>query len=161
MKPHVIQTPQNVLNALEALLTDEIGGKTRLSRELARQERALISGTPDEVDEATRAIEVEVGRELERARRRDVIFGRLAAHWNVAASALTLSSIVERAGDAGRRIDELRGELRGLVADVLRRNRRVARLVAVNNEVMDETIAAVLGTTKGNQEVGVIFDARL
>lgn len=152
---------RGMCTALESLLGEEIAGKKLLLRELERQERALVAAEHAEVESATHAIEAEITRELDRARRRDLILGRLAAHWRVSVKALTLSSVVERAGEAGLRIDELRIVLRALAADVLRRNRRIARLVAVHEELVEETMTAVLGTRHGATETGVLFDARL
>jgi hypothetical protein len=146
--------------ALEALIRDEIAGKSRLSQEIGRQETALVSGSPEDIDVATRAVEMELARELDRTRRRDAIFARLAAHWSVSASVLTLSSIAERLGDGGRKLVALRADLRAAIADVLRGNRRVARLVSVQHGVVNETFATLLGVDAKNQEPGALFEAR-
>jgi hypothetical protein len=89
---------QKFVNALEVWLVDEVAGKERLVRELERQEIALVRGTADEITGATQAIENEITAEIDRSRRREVIFARLGAHWNVAPGTLTLGSIAERAG---------------------------------------------------------------
>lgn len=150
-----------VLNALEIVLSEELEGKKLLVRELERQERAMVACVPDEVDAATRGVETQVMAEADRARRRDALLARLAVGWGVSVKALTLSSVAERAGDAGARIEELRRELKPIAQDVLRRNRRVARLVGVHQEIAEQTMAAVLGTQRGKEETGVLFDARL
>ncbi|MDZ4772653.1 MAG: flagellar export chaperone FlgN [Planctomycetota bacterium] len=152
---------QKFINALEAWLVDEVAGKERLVVGLERQENALVNGTAEEIGAATRAIEAEISQELDRSRRREVIFARLGAHWNVAPVALTLGSIAERAGQSGARIEELRDRLRLLVAESLRRNRRVARLVHVHQSVVQETLTALVGSQGAMTETGALFDARM
>jgi hypothetical protein len=151
---------QTLADALEALVRDEIAGKVRLVREIGRQETALVSGRPEDIDVATRAVEVELAKELERARRRDAIFTRLAAHWSVSTRTLTLSSIAERLGSGGEKLRALRADLRVAIADVLRKNRRVARLVTVQHGVVTETVATLLGVGAQDQEPGALFEAR-
>lgn len=146
--------------ALLALLHDEIEGKSRLANGLERQERALVAGPPAAIDAATRVVEVELAREMDRARRRDAIFKRLAAHWNVSPGALTLASVAERLGAHTERLATLRAELRAAIAVVLRRNRRVARLVSVQSSLVNETVAALLGSSSVNPEPGALFEAR-
>jgi hypothetical protein len=152
---------QKFFNALEAWLVEEVAGKERLVRELERQETALVRGTADEITHATKAIENEITQEIERSRRREVIFSRLGAHWNVAPGALTLGSIAERAGPSGARIDELRDRLRLLASEAQRRNRRVARLVHVHQSIVQETLTALVGSRDAFNEPGALFDARM
>lgn len=147
-------------NALEKLIEDEIAGKAQLEGALESQENAIVAAHRDELDLATRAIELELGRELDRSRRRAAIFARLGAHWGVAGNALTLGSIVERLGPAGENMERLRGELRTRIASVLRRNRRVARLVHVHSGLVNETVSALLGVASVDQEPGALFEAR-
>ena len=146
--------------ALEKLIEDEIAGKAQLEQALVLQERAIVEALRDELDLATRAIELELGRELERSRRRVAIFARLGAHWGVAANALTLGGIVERLGPAGVDLDRLRAELRARIASVLRKNRRVARLVGVQSALVNETVSTLLGLAGVDQEPGALFEAR-
>lgn len=153
--------PQNLLNALEAWMSEEVAAKQRLVRSLELQERALVSGTPDDILATTASVEGEITAEIERSRRREAIFARLALHWNVAANALSISSIVERASIAGQRIDELRGELRALAASAMSRNRRIARLVQVHQSIAQETLAALIGSSGSDGEPGGLFDARM
>lgn len=152
---------QKFVNALEAWLVEEVAGKERLVRELERQEQALVRGTAEEVTNVTRVIETEITQEIERSRRREVIFARLGVHWNIAPAALTLGSIAERAGESGSRIEVLRNRLRGLTAESLRLNRRVARLVNVHQGIVQETLTALIGSSGALAETGVFFDARM
>jgi hypothetical protein len=151
---------QTLTGALEKLIEDEIAGKAQLEQALVRQERAIVEALRDELDLATRAIELELGRELDRSRRRVAIFARLGAHWGVAGNALTLGGIVERLGPAGANLERLRGELRASIAAVLRKNRRVARLVHVHSGLVNETVSALLGVASVDQEPGALFEAR-
>ena len=149
-----------VTKALEKLIEDEIAGKMQLEQALERQEAAIVESQRDDLDVATRAIELELGRELDRSRRRAAIFTRLGAHFGVAGNALTLGGIVERLGPAGADLDRLRGELRTRIASVLRKNRRVARLVHVHSGLVNETVSALLGVASVDQEPGALFEAR-
>jgi hypothetical protein len=151
---------QTLTNALEKLIEDEIAGKTQLEHQLERQEKAIVASLREELDLATRGIELELGRELDRSRRRSAIFARMGAHWGVSANALTLGSIVERLGSAGGPLDRLRGELRARIASVLRKNRRVARLVYVQSSLVNETVSTLLGVASVEQEPGALFEAR-
>lgn len=153
--------PQNFINALEVWLNDEISGKMRLVGALAAQEQALVDGKSEDIMTATAVVARELEFELERSRRREAIFARLGSHWNVAADTLTLGSIAERAGASGVRLDELREELRTRVAEVLRRNRRIARLVHVHKSIVEETITALIGTHAPEGTTGALFDARM
>lgn len=153
--------PQNFINALEIWLGDEILGKARLVKALEAQEEALVDGKPEDITQATSVVGRELELEIERARRRELIFARLGSHWNVAPKTLTLGSIAERAGPSGARLDELRTELRTHVAEVLRRNRRIARLVHVHNSIVEETITALVGTHAPEGATGALFDARM
>lgn len=152
---------QKFINALEAWLLEEVASKERLVVGLERQENALVKGTAAEIGNATLAIESEINQEIDRSRRREVIFARLGAHWNVAPVALTLGSIAERAGQSGGRIEELRNRLRLLASEALRRNRRIARLVHVHQSVVQETLTALVGTQGAMTETGALFDARM
>jgi hypothetical protein len=73
---------------------------------------------------------------------------------------LTLASITERLGASGERIGAMRGQLRAAIADVLRRNRRVARIVSVQQGIVNETVSTLLGVVGNEQEPGSLFEAR-
>jgi hypothetical protein len=152
---------QKFMNALEAWLVEEVAGKERLVNELEKQERALVRGTAAEITAATLSIENEITQQIDRSRRREVIFARLGAHWNVAPGALTLGSIAERAGQSGARIEELRDRLSIQCSEALRRNRRVARLVQVHQSIVQETLTALVGSPDALTETGALFDARM
>jgi hypothetical protein len=151
---------QTLSTALEALIADEIAGKQRLESTLDRQELAIVAARSDDLDVATRAVELELEREMDRARRRDAIFSRMAAHWGISARTLTLASIVERLGPQGDGIARMRVDLRARIAAVLRKNRRVARLVSVQSTLVNDTVAALIGVAGPDQEPGALFEAR-
>jgi hypothetical protein len=148
---------QSLLNHLEGLVRDEIEGKKRLLALLLRQESAVLEHKRVELDETTRAIEKELSLEVGRAGRRERIFAGLAAHWGVAPGTLTLASIAERA-ERGRKLERtesaghqtgtlsvLRAEMRDLLANVLRQNRRVSRLVSEHRRLVADTLTLLLG----------------
>lgn len=153
-------TPQGLLNALEAWLAEEVAGKERLVAELTAQESALAKSDADAIIATTNRVAAEIEQEIERSRRRELIFSRLGAHWNVAPSALTLGSIVERTGANGARIAELRDRVRELATETLRRNRRIARIVHVHQSIVQETLAALVGSREALAETGALFDGR-
>ena len=153
--------PQNFINSLEVWLNDEITGKRRLVAALEAQERSLVDSKSEDITRATAVVARELEIEIERSRRREAIFARLGSIWNVAAGTLTLGSIADRAGASGARLDELREVLRTQVAEVLRRNRRIARLVHVHKSIVEETITALIGTHAPEGATGALFDARM
>jgi len=55
-------------NALEKLIEDEIAGKAQLERALESQENAIVAAQRDELDLATRTVELAAELELDRAR---------------------------------------------------------------------------------------------
>lgn len=147
---------------LEQWMHEEIAGKRKLAELITEQEAALLAHKIDELDRATAAVNVELGRETERSRRRQRIFALLAQHWGVDAAALTLGSICERGGQDADAIARLRDELRDAAALVLRKNRRFARFATAHSRLVQDTLALVLhGDVNAlPRDSGAVFDAR-
>jgi len=79
----------------------------------------------------------------------------------VAGGALTLTSIAERAGDAGRRIPQLRDELATASERITRKNRRVSALLNAHQKVITELLQALVAIQGGRAEstTGALVDA--
>lgn len=149
------------LAALEAWAAEELGAQESLRGSIRALEQAVHAGDPGAVAERTAALESGLSRVVARAQRRDLMVRKLAAAWGADPSALTLSSIVERAGGGGGRLAGLRRDLRRSTAEVTHALRRAARAARLHHEVWSEVlerIVAACGRGAGGCE-GRLVDA--
>lgn len=150
-------------NHLLAWARDELASQERLAALLEAQEQATVAHDVRIVEEHTASIQAELGGAAGRAKRRETVVGALAAHWNVAATVLTLTSIAERLGPQGDVILEVRGDLRDTAARVARQVRRLGRLLSVHRQLARETIEILLTDEQGNplHDAGTLVDAEV
>jgi hypothetical protein len=141
------------LRRLEAHLQEELAAQERTLELLAREEEALLGRDPALVLERTTNLEQELRTGGERSRRRSEIVAALGALWNVPPAALTLSSIAQRAGPEGERVQRMRTELREKTAQSLKRARRVGSLARTHQRFFSD----VLQTLFGESGVGEVF----
>jgi len=144
----------SLLNHLEAYTAEEVAAKRRVLALLERQGAGVAANDPATFEAAARSMEAELAGNVERSRRRERILGALSELWRVPAEAMTLASIAERAGTESARLRDLRSELRGLVADVLRENRRLAALIGMHRRVTRDVIETVLYEGHGTARDG-------
>lgn len=137
------------VNRVDALLREELASQRRLGALLEEQRRAVVARTPDALEDVTGRLEQELASAAARRQRRDELLRRVARTLGVAPSALTLGSLVERLGADGARLGELRLELRGAAADVVRANRQVAAAVALHRRLNQEVIELCFAETGG------------
>jgi hypothetical protein len=136
---------------LESWLQAETAAQGRMLGLLEEQERAMRAADARAILASGAPIEAELrtGGARERARR-ELVAG-LAAELGVAAESQTLGSLLERAeaeaGARGRieRLRRMRAELRALVADVLRRGRRIAGIARHHRGVLEELMRILQG----------------
>lgn len=149
------------LAQLEAWVQEETGAQRRLGRLLDEEERALLSGTPGELDVALRAIEEEMRGSEPRAARRHELLADVARDFGLAPSAPTVRSVAERLGSRGERLGRLRGELAEAARSASRSARRVGVLArwqqAATRKVLDGVNALITGG--GERSAGGIVDA--
>ena len=112
MEQRMTQELRADLNRLEAVLREELAGQRRMLDAVARQGEAVAARTPEGLEHATRELEGELDRGAARRQRVDTVMRRIASALSVAPSALTLGSLVERLGESGAKLRELREELR-------------------------------------------------
>ncbi len=74
---------------------------------------------------------------------------------------LSLGSVARRLGDEGATIEELRNELRGVVATVMKRNRRLASLIGLHRRINTDVMQLMLGCDSADeiQHGGTLVDA--
>lgn len=133
-----------LMRHLEAYVQEEIGVQGRTVALLEAQERAVHTTEPAEIHKATLALEEELKTVGARARRRDELlraFGRL---WSLDPVALTLSSLIERAGPEAERLQRQRRELRDATALVSRQARRSTKAARTHQRLTAEIIESVL-----------------
>lgn len=139
-----------LLNALEACLQEEVVATRRVSDSIVAQEESIKVGEPERLEEVTKELEKELQGNLQRSLRRSTILEGLARVWNVPASAMTLSSIGERAGNGAGRMSLLRDQLRKAISEVVRANRRVAALTSLRRQVASDVLQALVGSGEIN-----------
>lgn len=162
-------------NRLLAAVREDIAAHERILEILAEQEASVRRPADERFQEATAALERELSRVPQRKIRRDRALKGLAEHFGVAASALTIGSIVERLreapgeglgeglGDDDSALARDRERLRELAIEVKRSNRRVATLVRIHRQVTRELIQVVLGPSDGSDvhAGGSLIDAEV
>ncbi len=143
----------SLLNHLTAYVQDEIAVRRRTLDLLSRQEAGIQNNDPGATAKAVEAIEQEMKGNSRRNSKRVGLIKKLALCWSLPADALTLGSIVERAGARAGMLAELREELRALTAKVLKRNRRLSALIGMHRRVIKEVIDTVL-----HEQVGAVMN---
>jgi hypothetical protein len=149
------------LAQLEAWVQEETGAQRRLARLLEAEERALVSGTPGELDEALQSLESEMRQAGPRAARRTELLRLAARDLGVAPAALTIRSAAGRLGERGERLARLRAELAEAARGASRAARKVGVLArwqqAANHKMLGE-IGALVSDGRG-AAAGVMLDA--
>ena len=147
-----------LLAQLEACVQEELGAQGRTIALLESQERALLAGSTEGLATCAEACRAELATVPARARRRAEVLAGLGAAWQVDGAALTLSSVVRRAGDAGRRLERQRDELRRAVAKVARSSRRLAAAARMHQALVAEVLDTLLeeGRRAGSPGGGLV-----
>ena len=148
---------------LQAWLQAETAGQRKLLEVLERLEAAALAGASDELlasgGQVEDALEANIGRDV---RRRDLMDG-FAREFGVPAATLSVSSVLERAREAGESVDKLtdmRTELRTAAQDVTCQAKRLSMLAGHHRAVLHELLM-ILGTSSENDEArraGVLVD---
>lgn len=149
------------LRQLEAYVQEEIGAQLRLLERLEAQDLALRSHDPLRIAHTTRALDTEIEGAQKRAQRRHTILAGLADVWGLAPSSLSLSSVAERVGDDGERLERQKQELERIskrVQKLARRNTTVARF---HQRLTSDVLQAVLVQDDGGNvhDGGALVDA--
>lgn len=136
---------QRILNLLEANVRAELRTRGRMLELVEAQERAVRANQREALETHLAELEPELARAASQSSARARLVVELAGLWGLAPNALTLGSIAERAGPRGAVLAGLRKELRDLVADLARRNRRLGALIALQRRIVRDVVGAVLG----------------
>lgn len=149
------------LRQLEGCVQEEIGAQGRAAQRLEEQAAALRRGDAAALCAATAELERELAAAPARAERRAALLRELARAWGVDARSLRLSSIALRAGDEGRRLEKLRGELRQAAAGAARATRRNALVARLHQKTWSEVLEGALCAGGGDQALpgGQLVDA--
>lgn len=145
-----MKSVQSLINGLESWIQEELLARRRMLALLERQETAVKSAKGVELEECVRAIEIELDGQARRDEKRARIFAELGRTWSVDPSALTLSSIGERAGASAARMLVLRDELLESGEKLARRNRRVSALLNAHHRVIEELLGALVAIRGGD-----------
>lgn len=146
---------------LESWAREELAAQRRIMEHVVSQEDALRINDRTAFEDATAAIQREAEAGLERNARRDRIVNGIADHYGVAGRHMTLSSVIERAGDEAGELPDLRGGLKEATGDVARRTRRLKRVMGVLRDLNREVLGTVLGDqgTQALETEGALVDA--
>jgi hypothetical protein len=136
---------QKLANQLEALLDEELASRGRTTAILNEQIQTLQEKDLDAFTECSKRMERELSSNAERGGRRARIVALLAAQWKIAPTALTLSSIGRRLGDAGARVLTKRAALREAVAAELWANRRLGVLMGAERRLVRDLLRTIYG----------------
>lgn len=139
-----------LLRQLEAGVQEEIGAQARAAERLEEQAAALRSGDPAALVARTGELERELAAAPARAERRAALMRLLAGAWAVDSRSLRLSSVALRAGDEGRRLEKLRGELRLAAARTARALRRNALAARAHQRAWSEILEGALCASAGD-----------
>ena len=161
--PKISPQLQKLSNRLLVAIREDVAAHQRVATLLSQQERAVVRPGDTEFREATEKIEQELERLPFRKLQRDRVLRDLGASFGISPSLLTLSSVAERLGAAGKPLLNERDRLRVVIAEVQRLNRRVAALVRMHREVTREILNAVLGDGSGREilDGGTLIDAEV
>jgi hypothetical protein len=152
---------RKLANQLEALLDEELAARGRTTAILKEQIEALKLKDQEVFTDCTRRIESELTSNAERGGRRARIVAALAGQWGIAPTALTLSSIAARLGDAGERVAAKRTALREAVANELWANRRLGTLMGAERRLVRDLLRTIYGedVEKALDGAGNLVDA--
>ena len=151
----------HLLRQLEAYVQEEIGAQGRTLALLGAQEDALRSRDPHKITSSTQQLERELSSAPRRAQRRQELLAAFARAWDLAPCTLTLSSVVDRAGEEGERLARQRNELRAVTANVARQSRRVAAIARYHESFATDVLQVLIAVDGGApfEAGGVLVDA--
>jgi hypothetical protein len=145
---------------LEAHVQEEINGQSRLAALLEAQSRAIRTDDAAGVAASTAAIEAELEALAARSHKRAALLDALARDWCVAAPTLTLSRVIQRAGDHGERLARQRDELARVSSEVTRRARTAAAAARIHRDFAADVVRAWIGSEAGAPApAGALVDA--
>lgn len=146
--------------ALEANLGAELASKTAQCALLDLQENAVRSADPAELERLAPRMLSEIDAGAARARERAELMSRLAASLDLAPCRVAIIAGALR--DEGRRLADLRQELRAVTARSLVRGRRLAVLVRAHGGLLEEALGRFLAPDATGAPLGrgSLVDAR-
>jgi hypothetical protein len=144
---------QNLVLALDASLQAEIGAKNAQIEMLERQERALMARDSEGLAEATRDLQTQLQREIDRAAKRAGIMAELARLLGLPLPA-RVGAIVAALGTRGTSLGNRRAELRSRCATALRKGRHVAGLVRGHASLVEEALGRFLSPDPSGTPLG-------
>jgi hypothetical protein len=147
--------PQSVANHLAECLRAEVESKRAALSWIEAQEQALAARDAVAFERAVTEVGELVSGDRFRATRRKELLARLAAEWRVPPQALTLGGVARRLGGGGAPLEELRLELRGVLAELMKRTRRLATLIGLHRRINTDVMQLMLGcSTKEEVDQG-------
>jgi len=152
----------SLIKHLEVNVAEEITAKRASLEAIRAQEESIAANDPGAFEITVDEIGKLLPRDARRSGKREHLLKMLSEEWQVSMEALTLGSIVRRLGPEGARLEELRTELREVVAAVLKHNRRLSGLIGMHRRLNRDIIHIALGGEEGHDfsSSGAILDAR-
>lgn len=143
----------NLVVALDANLQAEISAKIAQVELLDRQAQAIAARDVTALTEATRDLQTQIQREIERATKRAALLGDLARALDLPEPA-RVGEIAEALGPRGRTVAGRRAELRARCAASLRKSRHVAALVRGHASLVEEALGRFLAPDPSGAPLG-------
>ena len=136
---------QSLINHLENNLRIEIEAKRRALLQIEAQEKAIAANDPSAFQKAVEEARSSCVADERNAKRRTQLLTDLATHWQLPVGVMTLGGVARRMGDSGRGLELLRAELRNVLAEVVKRNRRLSALIGMHRRINADIMRLILG----------------
>ncbi|MFT7669343.1 MAG: hypothetical protein ACI8X5_002043 [Planctomycetota bacterium] len=136
---------QSTVNHFENYLRVEIESKRCALLCIETQERAIEARDADAFQESVSAAQELCVSDERNAVRRKKLMSEMANHWGIPVATMTLGGIARRLGAQGKGVELLRLKLRTAVAEVVKRNRRLAALIGMHRRINADVMQIVLG----------------
>lgn len=136
---------QSTINHLEAYLRGEVESKRHALTCIEAQEAAIQANDPAALERAIEQTAASYKKCEATSARRTKLLQDLADHWRIPVGVLTLGGIVRRLGKQAGELGPLREELRGLMAEVIKRNRRLAALIGMHRRINTDLMQLLVG----------------
>lgn len=142
---------QSTINHLENCIVQEIQANRDAIKWIDSMEAVIAANKSSEFVELSRAGAQICRTGDKNSRRRQSYIVSLAKTWGLAADTLTLGSVARRLGAPGARLNELRSELRQVLGDLVRRQRRLAALIGMHRRINADVMQLILGCESHEQ----------
>jgi len=139
---------RSLVNHLVDYLRREVEAQRAVLACIERQEESIAKNDPAGLEEALEEAGHCAAAVEGLGKRRNQLLAELAGQWDLAEGALTLGGIARRLGTAGAELEARRRELRLVVAQVVKRNRRLSALIGMHQRIHTDLLQVLVGAER-------------